>query len=240
MNISASGHQDLLGGTSNSNDLSLTQNRNTDISLNARDPTQQLRNPLTDSSISHVDQGSVNFTHITATPVIDSTPSGSYVYQVYDAVAVDVTNQYDTNINSYYGDNQSLGGDSYRSMAESTVYSASSVPTTMYTGSVTAPTISSPLSKSGDNSNLNPGNNHSHYNQSSNGNNNVLGQPATQPVDERRTRDFLHRNGWPSGLQTVLLQTLSRIPKRFFICDNSGSMVTNDGNRVVASGSSYR
>lgn len=46
-------------------------------------------------------------------------------------------------------------------------------------------------------------------------------------------RDYLSRKSWPAGLQNALINGLQTTPARFFICDNSGSMRTNDGHRVV-------
>lgn len=49
-------------------------------------------------------------------------------------------------------------------------------------------------------------------------------------------REFLAANGWPEGLQHTLIASAAKIPLRYFICDNSGSMATSDGKRVVGSG----
>jgi hypothetical protein len=50
-----------------------------------------------------------------------------------------------------------------------------------------------------------------------------------EPVDEENTRTFLHEHAWPNGLQDALVKGLKKIPIRYIICDDSGSMTTNDG-----------
>lgn len=47
---------------------------------------------------------------------------------------------------------------------------------------------------------------------------------------------FLTRNDWPNGLQQSFLKNVAKIPMRYFICDNSGSMVASDGHRLVGEG----
>lgn len=55
--------------------------------------------------------------------------------------------------------------------------------------------------------------------------------PAT--ADPAAIKEFLKGHGWPDGLQDTLIRNLQKIPFRFFICDNSGSMSTNDGHKLV-------
>jgi hypothetical protein len=52
-------------------------------------------------------------------------------------------------------------------------------------------------------------------------------------IDESRTRNYLRSHQWPSGLQDLFLTNLALMPIRFFICDDSGSMVASDGHRKV-------
>lgn len=52
-------------------------------------------------------------------------------------------------------------------------------------------------------------------------------------INETRAREFLQIHGWPFGLQETFLRNLNRIPYRFFICDDSGSMISNDGHRLI-------
>ena len=49
-------------------------------------------------------------------------------------------------------------------------------------------------------------------------------------------RDYLSRKSWPFGLQKALIDGLAVTPARFFICDDSGSMMSSDGHRVVGEG----
>ena len=55
-------------------------------------------------------------------------------------------------------------------------------------------------------------------------------------VDEKAMRAYLTENQWPPGLQTALVDTCKKMPVRFFITDDSGSMLTNDGHRIVGAG----
>ena len=52
-------------------------------------------------------------------------------------------------------------------------------------------------------------------------------------INEQGVRDFLTGHRWPIGLQSTVIQSFSRVPIRFFICDDSGSMATNDGHRLL-------
>jgi len=55
-------------------------------------------------------------------------------------------------------------------------------------------------------------------------------------VNIRATKEFLTKHNWPLGLQEALIKSCERMPVRFFITDDSGSMLTNDGHRIVGSG----
>lgn len=55
-------------------------------------------------------------------------------------------------------------------------------------------------------------------------------------LNSESARDFLGQHSWPEGLQTTLINNLRAIPIRFFIIDNSGSMIIHDGNRVGVNG----
>ncbi len=52
-------------------------------------------------------------------------------------------------------------------------------------------------------------------------------------VNEAGARDFLTSFKWPAGLQTTFVKNLSKLPIRFFICDDSGSMCSNDGHKLI-------
>lgn len=51
--------------------------------------------------------------------------------------------------------------------------------------------------------------------------------------EEAGVRDFLRSRAWPLGLQNALVHTLKKIPIRFFICDDSGSMINSGGTKFV-------
>jgi hypothetical protein len=55
-------------------------------------------------------------------------------------------------------------------------------------------------------------------------------------IDEAAARKFLTDKDWPPGLQTALINSCIKMPVRFFITDDSGSMLTNDGHRFVGTG----
>lgn len=54
-----------------------------------------------------------------------------------------------------------------------------------------------------------------------------------QQVNEAGARAFLTQHKWPVGLQDTFLENLKNMPIRYFICDDSGSMVAADGHRLV-------
>jgi hypothetical protein len=54
-----------------------------------------------------------------------------------------------------------------------------------------------------------------------------------KPVNEQAARKYLGHNNWCRGMQQSLINNCKKIPIRFFIIDDSGSMVTNDGNRIM-------
>lgn len=53
------------------------------------------------------------------------------------------------------------------------------------------------------------------------------------PIDEQRAQDFLVKHDWPTGLRTTMVKNLEKIAYRFFVIDDSGSMIACDGNRVL-------
>ena len=59
-------------------------------------------------------------------------------------------------------------------------------------------------------------------------------------IDEAAARQFLFEKGWPLGLQSTLISSLAKIPFRYFICDDSGSMMSQDGNHVLGTGTNTR
>mmetsp|Transcript_13377 Transcript_13377/g.26743 ORF Transcript_13377/g.26743 Transcript_13377/m.26743 type:complete len:373 (-) Transcript_13377:92-1210(-) len=54
--------------------------------------------------------------------------------------------------------------------------------------------------------------------------------------NEGGAREFLSAQGFPAGLQDAFVESLRKLPMRFFIVDDSGSMSINDGKRVVTRG----
>ena len=58
-----------------------------------------------------------------------------------------------------------------------------------------------------------------------------------QTFNDGVAREFLSSQGWPTGLQDTFVYNLHKIAFRFFICDDSGSMATNDGHKLVVGAS---
>lgn len=55
-------------------------------------------------------------------------------------------------------------------------------------------------------------------------------------LNEPEGMNYLARHGWPVALQHNFIKELRRIPKRFMIIDDSGSMSASDGHRVIGEG----
>lgn len=49
-------------------------------------------------------------------------------------------------------------------------------------------------------------------------------------------RQFLKEYNWPNGLQQSMLNALSKLPIRFIILDDSGSMAVSDGAKLLGDG----
>ena len=64
--------------------------------------------------------------------------------------------------------------------------------------------------------------------------------PPPSEMNEGAVREFLATHCWPDGLQSILISSLKRIPLRFFICDDSGSMMSDDGHRLVKVGEVFK
>lgn len=62
---------------------------------------------------------------------------------------------------------------------------------------------------------------------------NTVGPDPEEAVDEIGVRNFLMSHSWPNGLQDALVNTLKKMPIRFFICDDSGSMTYSGGMKLV-------
>jgi hypothetical protein len=63
---------------------------------------------------------------------------------------------------------------------------------------------------------------------------------VSQSIDEAGTRSYLFSHGWSLGMQNTLINGLKKVPIRFFICDDSGSMMTEDGHRLVKNDTNVR
>ena len=66
-----------------------------------------------------------------------------------------------------------------------------------------------------------------HFNQP------TLSQLISIEPNVKQSRSFLGKHGWPIGMQDAFLKSCRKIPKRYFIIDDSGSMLTNDGHRLI-------
>jgi hypothetical protein len=65
---------------------------------------------------------------------------------------------------------------------------------------------------------------------------NYYNEPDTftlRDLDEQSARAFLNEKAWPEGIQKFLVKSVVQMPYRFFICDDSGSMASNDGSRII-------
>lgn len=51
---------------------------------------------------------------------------------------------------------------------------------------------------------------------------------------------YLNKLRWPVGLQNLLIDGVKNVPSKFFVCDDSGSMMNIDGRRLVRTGDSYK
>lgn len=64
----------------------------------------------------------------------------------------------------------------------------------------------------------------------------ILSYVTDPNIDEASARQFMTEQGWPSGLQQSMLSSVQRTPVRFFICDDSASMQSTDGKRLLGQG----
>jgi hypothetical protein len=72
----------------------------------------------------------------------------------------------------------------------------------------------------------------------------TLRDPTIIPVNQTdinatAAREYLTSQKWPTGLQDTFINNLQKIPIRFFICDDSGSMNTDDGHRLIHTSSGH-
>jgi len=66
--------------------------------------------------------------------------------------------------------------------------------------------------------------------------NDVVKSFSRKADEETGTAYLKQHHNWPNGMCKSILKGVRKIPIRFFIVDDSGSMSTNDGNRIVRAG----
>jgi hypothetical protein len=59
-------------------------------------------------------------------------------------------------------------------------------------------------------------------------------------LNERKADKYLLDHRWPQGLRDTVFRSVKKLPLRFFIVDDSGSMILADGRRLLASGNNCR
>ena len=65
----------------------------------------------------------------------------------------------------------------------------------------------------------------------------LLISPSTPP--DRLQRFFMPKC-WPEGLQKLLVKELETLSDRYFISDDSGTMMFPDGHKIIGAGSEMR
>lgn len=53
-------------------------------------------------------------------------------------------------------------------------------------------------------------------------------------------KEYMSRNSWPQGVQSALIRGLQITPVRYLICDDSGSMMSGDGKRLIGAGTAVK
>jgi len=66
------------------------------------------------------------------------------------------------------------------------------------------------------------------------------GFTAKQEVDHAQLDNWLTQQSWPQGLISALKESSQSFPRRIWIVDNSGSMATEDGHRIVGEGENMK
>ena len=54
-------------------------------------------------------------------------------------------------------------------------------------------------------------------------------------LNEQAAKTYLASKDWPLGFQVQVLEQVEKIPLRFFICDDCGSMYESDGKQLTYS-----
>lgn len=65
---------------------------------------------------------------------------------------------------------------------------------------------------------------------------NAITAQFEMPTNDKNARTYLTAHSWPKGMQSTILKSADKIPIRFMIVDDSGSMGTTDGKRTVGTG----
>jgi hypothetical protein len=52
-------------------------------------------------------------------------------------------------------------------------------------------------------------------------------------------KEYLSSSGWADALIEVFLAEINKVACRYFICDDSGSMLTTDGSHLVKQSNNY-
>ena len=55
----------------------------------------------------------------------------------------------------------------------------------------------------------------------------------SRPINEAATHTFFDRHDWPYGLREIIFRDCKKVPLRFYVADDSGSMSSTDGTRIV-------
>lgn len=61
-------------------------------------------------------------------------------------------------------------------------------------------------------------------------------ESSLKPPNEKGAKEYLTKQNWPKGLQDALVKSCKKIAIRYIITDDSGSMMTNDGHRLIGLG----
>ncbi len=64
--------------------------------------------------------------------------------------------------------------------------------------------------------------------------NDIIPYPLNVVQFKSEAEAYLTSQSWPPAMQEVFLKNLPKIAIRFFICDDSGSMGTEDGKTSIA------
>ena len=66
---------------------------------------------------------------------------------------------------------------------------------------------------------------------------NPIAEDCHTAAESKRIKDFLSKKSWPQGLQNFLINGLAGVSMRYFVCDDSSIMQSNDGHKILGEGS---